>query len=169
MNAEATQEAKYEVMQKDGNIEVRLYAKAYLAQYHSLGDRKSAGRKAFMPLFNYIKDGGIPMTTPVTLEETKPDEWDVSFFMPSEKSIQDLPNPDNSEVKITELSERKMLVYKFIGSMNDANFDKYNSLLKNYIQENGLRVKDQAISASYNAPFTPWFMKRSEVMYELDD
>lgn len=167
MSAKATEEAKYEVLKKDGDIEIRLYEKVYLAQFHSHGSRKIAGRKAFMPLFNYIKDGGIPMTTPVTLEETKPEEWDVSFFMPSEKSIQDLPNPDNAEVKITELKERKVIVYKFTGSMNDDNFEKYNLKLMQYIDKNNISVKDQAISASYNAPFTPWFLKRSEIMYEL--
>lgn len=167
MSAHAYEEAKYELLSKDGNVEIRLYKKAYLAKYHSDGNRKSAGNKAFMPLFNYIKEGGIPMTIPVTLEEIKPNEWDISFFMPSEKSIKDLPKPADSKVKLTEFKERKMIVFKFVGSMNDENFKKHNVKLMKYIKQNNLAIKDQVISAAYNSPFTPWFMRRSEIMYEL--
>ena len=167
MNAQAYQEAQYKLLSQDGNVEVRLYQKAYLAKYHSRGNRKSAGNKAFMPLFNYIKDGGIPMTTPVTLEEVKPKEWDVSFFMPAEKTFKDLPKSDNSKIKITEFKEKKMIVYKYTGSINDGNFKKYNTKLMKYIKDHKLKIQDKAVLAAYNAPFTPWFMKRSEIMYEL--
>lgn len=167
MNAQAYEEAKYKLLSRDGNVEIRMYKKAYLAKYNSPGNMKAAGNKSFMPLFNYIKDGGIPMTTPVTLEQVKPNEWDVSFFMPAYTSIKDLPKPANSKIKLTELKERKMIVYKFTGSMNKQNFKKYNPKLMQYIKENHLKIKDQVVSAAYNAPFTPWFMKRSEIMYEL--
>ncbi len=167
MNAQAYGEANYKLLTKDGNIETRLYKKAYLAKYTSAGNRESAANKAFMPLFNYIKEGGIPMTIPVTQEEVRPNEWDLSFFMPSEKSIEYLPKPKDSKVKITELKERKVIVYKFTGSMNDGNFEKYNLKLLDYIKKNNIKVKDKVILATYNSPFTPWFMKRSEIMYEL--
>jgi effector-binding domain-containing protein len=97
----------------------------------------------------------------------RPSEWDMSFFMPSGKSIEDLPKPDNSKVKIAELKERKMIIYKFRGSMNDENFEKYNIRLMQYIKQNNLAIRNPAISAAYSSPFTPWFMKHSEIMYEF--
>lgn len=167
MNAQAYKEAEYKLLSKDDHVEIRLYKKAYLAKYHSEGNRKSAGKKSFKTLYNYIKEGDIPMTTPVTLVEGKPNEWAMSFFMPSGKSIEDLPKPVNAKVKITELKERKIIAYKFRSSMNDDNFEKYNARLLQYIKENNLVIIDQAISAAYSSPFTPWFMKDSEIMYEF--
>lgn len=167
MSAQAYQEAEYELLKKDGHVQIRLYKKAYLAKYHSQGNKKTAGNSAFMPLFNYIREGDIPMTVPVIQEEVKANEWDMSFFMPSEKSIKDLAKPSDSKVKVVEFKARKMIVYKFTGSMNDRNFEKFNPRLIEYVKHNNLVIKKQPVLASYNSPFTPWFMRRSEIMYEL--
>ncbi|NCU68607.1 MAG: heme-binding protein [Candidatus Fonsibacter ubiquis] len=42
-----------------------------------------------------------------------------------------------------------------------------NNKWKNYIKEKGIKIEEPAIYAGYNAPWTPWFLKRNEVMFKL--
>lgn len=74
MTAQADDEtAQYELIQKDGNIEIRQYPDLMLVSVDTA--EEAQGRDgSFMKLFRYISgvnhaEQQIPMTTPVSMEE----------------------------------------------------------------------------------------------------
>ncbi|MBD3671610.1 MAG: heme-binding protein [Gammaproteobacteria bacterium] len=70
----AIEEAKYELVLKEGQFEVRDYAPYLLAEVTVEGEFEEAGNKAFQYLFKYISGANQPqaeiaMTTPVSQQE----------------------------------------------------------------------------------------------------
>jgi len=99
----AYEEAKYTVIMKEGNYELRLYESHIVAETVVDGDFDKAGNEGFRRLFKYIsgenqKKQSIAMTTPVSQEagsekiamtapvsqERTGDQWRIAFVMPSE-------------------------------------------------------------------------------------
>ena len=69
-SAMAIEEAKYDVISKDNDIEVRGYIAHIVAETLVNGELEEAGNQAFQPLFDYISGNNasqsdIAMTAPV--------------------------------------------------------------------------------------------------------
>lgn len=182
-NAMAIEEAPYNVTQKDGEFEIRDYASHIVAETSVDGDLEAAGSKAFNILFGYISGANrsrekVDMTTPVSQRSTSEKidmtapvgqqrnlgRWVVSFMMPADYTMETLPEPENPEVRLREVPARRMAAVRYSGFWNEKNYLKNKSKLEKWIDENGLRVLGEPIWARYNSPFTPWFLRRNEVL-----
>lgn len=69
----AIEEVEYNVLEKQGNFELRQYEPHIVAEILVEGEFDSASNEGFRSLFNYIsgnhrKKESIPMTAPVTQE-----------------------------------------------------------------------------------------------------
>jgi hypothetical protein len=69
-----TLEAKYQIVKKEGEFELRDYTAQILAEISVDGELEDAGKKAFQPLFQYISgqnqsENKIAMTAPVGVEK----------------------------------------------------------------------------------------------------
>jgi hypothetical protein len=61
-----------------------------------------------------------------------------------------------------------------VGEPQAAVPHKYNTTMQEHLQElqstltaNGLRPVGEPVYSRYNAPFTPWFMRRNEIWLHL--
>ncbi len=179
------EQAKYTVVEKHGNIEIRDYASLIVAQVEVSGDRQEAIKQGFRMLADYIFGNNIAkknvkMTTPVT---QKPSEkiamtspvtqtmegksWVVRFFMPASYSLQTLPKPNNDAIKIKEISKTRYLVIRFSGTASAKNLSQNQAKLLYFINLNPLKVISQPIYAFFNPPWTLPFLRRNEIMIEL--
>jgi hypothetical protein len=181
--AMATEEPAYEVVSSHGDVEIRRYQPMILAETRVDSQFEEAGNEAFRRLFGYISGDNttrskIAMTAPVVQEPTSQkiamtapvvqeadaSGWRVAFVVPSEFSWETTPQPTDSRVELRLVPERTVAVLRFSGTWGEARFAEHERKLRAVVAEHGLRAVGEAVYARYNPPFTPWFMRRNEVM-----
>jgi effector-binding domain-containing protein len=185
--AMAIEEATYTVVQKDNKFEIRDYTPHILAETLVEGNLKEAGNKAFRVLFRYISGANrlrkkVAMTAPVSqrsqgekIEMTAPvgqrpvqEKWTVSFMMPSSYTLKTLPEPEDPNINLRQVPARRMAAVPYSGFWSEKNYLRYKSELESWIQERGFTVVGDPIWARYNSPFTPWFLRRNEILIPID-
>lgn len=183
----AIEEAPYEVVKKDANFEIRDYASHILAETVVEGDLEDAGSKAFNRLFRYISGDNqsrdkLAMTAPVSQQPasekiamTAPvgqqragDNWVVSFMMPSEYSLETLPEPDDPLITLRQVPPRTMAAVRYSGFWSEKNYLKHKAQLEEWVARMGLAITGDPVWARYNAPFTPWFLRRNEILVPVE-
>ena len=182
----AIEEPKFSVAVHEGACEIRDYQAATAAEVTVTGDQKSAGTKGFRLLAGYIFSGNtkhqaIAMTAPVsqqqigqTLAMTAPVTQTpsdgalvVRFTMPSGYSLDTLPEPNDSNIKLRNVAPAHFAVIRFSGLANKASVDAKTAELDKFTKERHLQTIGTASLAQYNPPWTLWFMRRNEVMIQL--
>jgi hypothetical protein len=186
--AMAIEKAKYEVVESDIDFEIRKYAPQIVAETFVEGDFEKVGNEGFRRLYDYIsgnnrKKQRISMTAPVTQEGefqkiamTAPvnqvqenNAWRITFLMPSEYSMADLPEPMDERVVLKEDPERLVAAIKYSGTWSKSRYYEKKSKLEEFIAERGLKATGEAIWARYDPPFMPWFLRRNEVLIPIED
>jgi hypothetical protein len=183
----ATQEAEYSVLEKQNNFELRQYEPQIVAETFVEGDFKEVGNEGFRRLFGYIsgkniKKQSIAMTAPVSQEAdyekiamTAPvnqvrvdGKWRITFLMPSGYTMNTLPEPEDTRIDLTEIPGRLMAAYRYSGTWHKTRYDEMKDQLMSLIEEQGLRPVGEPIFARYNPPFMPWFLRRNEVLVQVE-
>jgi len=188
-NLSALEEPKYSVLKEYENFEIRNYASYLVAEVDIEGSYNKTGNEAFRILAGYIfgdnqSSTKMNMTAPVESEAIQSSEkmnmtapvfsnknfngYTYRFVMESKYTQETLPVPNNSKIRITEIKDRVMAVISFSGRWSQKNFEKHEQILVNDLKNAGIGVASEAIYARYNAPFTPWFLRRNEIMFEIE-
>lgn len=107
------------------------------------------------------------MTAPVQ-QQFANDAWKVNFVMPSEYTMDSLPKPNNEKVTLRQIDRKTFVVIRFAGRNSDSNLSKYEQQLREFVETQGISVKGSAKYAFYNPPWTLPFMRRNEVMLEVE-
>ena len=176
----------YKVIQTEQNIEIRQYEPMIIAEVEVDGKREDAIRDGFRLIADYIfgnntVERDIAMTAPVQQQEsqkiamTAPVQqqstgrsWQISFVMPSKYSMETLPEPKNDRVRLKEIMTKKFVVIKFSGTNSNENVTEHENQLMNYTEANQIKIIGSPKYAFYNAPWTLPFMRRNEVMIEIN-
>ncbi|MEM6414351.1 MAG: heme-binding protein [Pseudomonadota bacterium] len=114
----------------------------------------------------------IEMTAPVTqVPNAKGDAngWTITFLMPARYTMETLPLPIDERIRIRQTEPQRAIVLRFSGRITDKNMRKHREELDEIIASRGLQTLGKPIYAYYNGPFTPFFLRRNEVMYYLQD
>jgi len=187
IDAMAIEEAAYTVVIKDEKFEIRDYAPHILAETFVEGDFEEAGNKAFNVLFRYISGDNrsrdkVAMTAPVSQEPvgerikmTVPvgqqriqERWVVSFMMPSSYTLETLPEPADPQITLRQVPARRIAAVRYSGFWSEKSYLRYKLELESWIHERSLTIVGDPIWARYNSPFTPWFLRRNEVLIPVD-
>lgn len=187
MDAMAIEEAEYNVLKKEDNFQLRDYAAQVIAETIVEGDFEEAGSIAFKRLFRYISGENqsrlkISMTAPVSIENasekikmTVPvsqqliqDNWSVSFMMPAKYTLETLPEPDDPKIKLRQISARRIAAVRYSGFWSEKNYQENKAKLESWIRKMGFIIAGNPIWARYNPPFTPWFLRRNEVLIPVE-
>lgn len=185
IKAQATEEAKYSVVLQDGEFEVRDYAPSVQAEVTVSGTREEAGNKAFQALFQYISGANrsrqkiamtapvgqsekIAMTAPVGLSASQ-SGWVVSFMLPAEFSPETAPEPTNAKVSLRALPARRVASVRYAGGDDEATYQKHFQALEAWMAKRQLKTTGEWVWARYNAPFTPPFWRRNEILMTLSE
>jgi hypothetical protein len=182
----AAEEAKYSVSVKQDDLEVREYEPSIVAEVIVIDDFEDASGAAFRKLFNYIsgdntKRSKIAMTSPVSqkaesekIAMTSPvgqrkaeQGWAVSFMMPASYTMDTIPVPDNPEVVLREVPAYRAAAIRYSGRWTEKSFKKHLALLREWIATENFEVVGEPVWARYNAPFTPWFARRNEILIPI--
>jgi hypothetical protein len=186
--AMATEEPKYTVSLKEGAFEIRDYEGAVAAEVSVTGDQTGAASQGFQLLAGYIFGGNtrrqkIDMTAPVAQErvsekiamtapvtQSKSDgAWVVRFTMPSGYTLETLPEPNDQRVKLRKIAPARFVVIRFSSFATPASVEARTAELIAFAEGRHLRMVGPASIAQYNPPWTLWFMRRNEVMIQLEN
>lgn len=184
----ALEQPEYEVLYKEGDIEYRQYQSYLVAETEVAGetDRNKAANEGFMRLFKYITGANtaranIDMTAPVqqaqlgeNIAMTAPVQqakssggWRIAFMLPGKFSLADAPVPEDARISVHEVPGRLVAVIRYSGRWTTRNVEKYETRLREQLQTEGIPALGTAETAAYNAPFTPPFLRRNEIMLEV--
>jgi hypothetical protein len=183
----AIEEIQYKILKQHGDFEVRLYAPYLIAETIVDAQFDEAGSDAFKVLFKYISGNNqsqqdiamtapvaqqgvgdkIAMTAPVEQQKSS-DKWAVSFMLPAFYTPTTVPEPINLDVKIREVPARYTASITYSGFWSESAYQKHNKKLQQWINDAGYEVIGETVWARYNAPFTPWFLRRNEVLIPIE-
>jgi hypothetical protein len=187
--AMAIEEPAYTVRHTAGKIEYREYAAYLTAETLVEGgaDFESAGNEGFRRLFKYISGGNkaqskIAMTAPVSqaagsekIAMTAPVQqtgstrgWRVAFTLPAKYTLETAPVPEDPRVRVVQEPSRLYAVLRYSGRWTEKNYNASRDELLDALSAAGIGMRGEPQLARYNAPFVPPFMRRNEVLIEVD-
>ena len=184
--SQAIEEPDYEVIKKFDQVELRRYAPYVVAEVVLDSAAEDAGNQAFPILAGYIfgKNKGekkFAMTAPV-MQAAAPVRMDmtapvtqsavtggmrVQFVLPKGVTLATAPEPIDPRVQIREVPAGTWAVIRYSGTWSQSNYLEHLAALKASLQAQGVATQGEPVLARYNAPFTPWFMRRNEVWLAL--
>jgi hypothetical protein len=187
--AETVEEPRYTLERRARDIELRRYApvvRAVTVVENVSWDR--AMSEGFRRLAGYIFGGNrrqqsIAMTSPVTAQPassmkiamTAPVTAQpatsgvrVTFTMPEGHTLQSLPTPDNRAVVLEAVDERLVAVRSFSGFAGKDTFERERAALLNGLGGLGVRAVGEPELARYDPPWTLPFLRRNEVVVEVE-
>lgn len=191
------EEAAYSVVQSDGDYELRAYAPLTVARTVVDAEFDKAGSIAFRRLFGYISGDNIAeekiaMASPVTsgindniasekgaagekiemtapvIEERSATGWTFSFVLPAAYSIDSAPQPLDDRIELAEIPEKEVAVLIYSGRQKETIMQSKLQELESWIENNNLTAASEPRWAAYNPPFTLPFLRRNEVMIDVD-
>ena len=165
-----TEQQAYEVLERYPDFELRRYPDHLVAEIEVGGAFELAGNIAFPRLARYI--GGhnrssrkLAMTAPVVQEQ---DPWSrryvVGFVMPADVSAEDLPDPVDSTVHTRRVPAETAAAMRFSGRWSRSSYEKRAARLLAALATAGLVVAGPPRYARFDPPWTPWFLRRNEVV-----
>mgnify|MGYP001824007398 FL=1 len=190
--AMAIEEPAFEVLVTADDYEIRRYSPYIVAEVDVDGDMKKTGNDAFRILAGYIFGDNEPgqkmaMTAPVTtkpaaqgqrMNMTAPvlsspavdatEAYTYAFVMESRFSMESLPKPLDSRIRLVEIPSRVVAARRYSGSWSNKNFLKNQGALLGALQDDSVVLSGQPWLARYNSPLKPWFLRRNEVLVEIE-
>ena len=180
-------EAAYSVERTDGDFQIRQYAPQVVAETLVDGTLEDAGNKAFRPLFNYISganrsQGKIAMTAPVAQQregkkiamtapvgqEASNNQWVVTFMMPTNYTMETLPDPTDKNVRLRAIPARRMATVQYSGTWSQQRYEQNLARLREWMKSKDLTPVGDPVWARYNPPVTPWFLRRNEILVSVE-
>lgn len=170
-SAMAIEEPKYQLLAEQQDYEVRRYEPYLVAEVDVRGE--SADSEGFRTLASYIfgdneSNEKMPMTAPVESRGAEAgDAKTYGFVMPSTYTMDTLPSPDNDRIRIREKPARVVAVRRFSGRWTEANFSRHERELLEALRADDIDTLGDVELARYNGPFTPWFLRRNELIVPI--
>ena len=183
----AIEKAKYTVVEKDGSFELRQYGPQIVAETFVEGGFDEVGNKGFRRLYGYIsgknrKKESISMTAPVSQEassekiamtapvnqERVNGKWRIAFLMPSEYTMETLPEPLDPSVTLRETAGQLMAAIRYSGTWGRERYEERKAQLLEWIGNRALKPIAEPVFARYNPPFMPWFLRRNEILIPVE-
>ncbi len=183
----AVEEPAFEVLRSFGAVELRQYAPYVVAEVVVDAAAGDAGGQAFPILAGYIfgKNKGekklemtapvtqtaapmkMAMTAPVTQAAASGGGQLVQFVLPRGVTLDTAPEPLDPRVRLRQVPAQQWAAIRYSGTWSQANYDEHLALLRVALAKEGVTTEGEPVLARYNAPFTPWFLRRNEIWLAL--
>jgi hypothetical protein len=160
----------YDILESYAEFEIRAYESANFA-YVTMPEQtyKESSGQGFRMLAGYIFGGNetgqkIAMTSPVSM--TMQDSITMMFMVPKAYTLDDLPVPNNTDVRFKQEPGKTMAAIRFGGWANDEKIAGYTEKLKALLEEQGIEHLDNFSYLGYNPPYE-MMNRRNEVVVEV--
>ncbi len=165
-----TEQQPYEVLKQYPGFELRRYPEHLVAEVDVTGSFGVAGNLAFPKLARYI--GGhnrasrkVAMTAPVVQEQDpRSGVFVVGFVMPSGIAADDVPQPLDSSVRTRRIPAQTAAALTFSGRWSRSTYEARTEELLDLLAKAQLSVVGRPRYARFDPPWTPWFLRKNEVV-----
>ncbi len=170
---ETLEQPKYQLIIDYDEFEIRLYSEVIQAQVSRGLGKNLTPSSNFRIIAGYIfgnnkSNEKIAMTSPVEMWDTK-STTNMAFTMPSEYIFTNLPEPNDSKVKILRVPERLVAVKKFSGFYGSKKVSKIARKLYESLLKKNLRPDGSYILAVYDPPTKLPFLRRNEIFIPIKE
>ncbi len=166
-----TEEQAYKVVHSEKEFEIRYYPSATLATvYSEARSYKELSGPGFRKLAGYIFGGNesdtrISMTSPVHMD-IKNSGSSMSFVMPSSFRKENLPNPDDPDIKIEKTEDEYVAAIRFSGYASDEDIRTYSEMLKKLLTDKGIKFYGDFRYLGYDPPYK-FIGRRNEIIVSV--
>jgi len=172
MASEKSKTQPYKVVQIEKDFEIRFYPSTTMATITSSAKTyKELGSSGFSKLAGYIFGGNkekkqIAMTSPVHMN-INDSVSTMSFVMPTEYHKDNLPIPNNSEVKIETTADEYVAAIRFGGFASDKDIKENKEKLESALKAKAISYYGNFRYLGYNPPYQ-LFGRRNEVIVAIN-
>lgn len=178
-----TEEPAYTAEPLADGVEIRRYPARIAAQTAVDADEVTARRIGFQRLAGYIFGGNhagvveqsrgragekIAMTAPVAQQADADGHWVIRFFMPSEKTLESLPEPNDPAVSLVTVPAESVAVKRFTGSTAPQAVEANTAALLQTLGKQGYKAVGTPAAWFYDPPWTLPFLRRNEVWASVE-
>ncbi|MDG1350018.1 MAG: heme-binding protein [Crocinitomicaceae bacterium] len=161
----------YKVIKSFEDFEIRNYDAMVVAKTEIRSEAyEESSSSGFRTIANYIFGGNkenqqIAMTSPVIMEMGE--KSSMSFVMPEEHAIENLPEPNSKNVEIIQIQPKTYAVLEFTGYANDKKIKKHTKRLLQFMKAENLMPIGTIKYLGYNPPWQV-LGRKNEVAVEVD-
>jgi hypothetical protein len=116
----------------------------------------------------------ISMTAPVTLEPSSAamtmqtaKQWRISFVMPSQYTMENIPKPNNNAVRLKEIPGKYFAVQTYSGFNSLARVQRKTDETLEWAGKRSLKMIGTPQISRYDPPWTLPIFRRNEIMVEI--
>lgn len=192
-----TEQQPYQVIQRQGGFEVRRYPEHLVAEVTVSARFEDAGNRAFRYLFSYISGANrsraqVAMTAPVvqtpsTNSSTTPSakiamtapvvqqsgegagEYRIAFVLPAALTLETAPQPTDPAVRLRVVPESTAAAIRFSGRWTEQGFQRHLAELRQALETAGLVARGVPRYARFDPPYLPAFLRRNEVLLDVEE
>jgi hypothetical protein len=88
-------------------------------------------------------------------------------MMPAAYSLETLPQPSDPRVVLRRVPARRVAALRYSGTWSEKSYLRHKAELESWVAQRGLRAVGDVVWARYNPPFAPWFVRRNEILVEV--
>ena len=171
--AMAIETPKHTLVKKENGFEIRQYDSMIIATTKVRSDYSNAASTGFRRIASYIFGGNsanmsIKMTAPVLTNSLAPeDNYEIQFVMPSEHSMEDLPQPNSQNITLEKVNLGKTAVLRFGGWATEERASKYKNKLRDLLVANGYTANGIFMVAQYNSPWAIPPFRKNEIIVQV--
>ena len=180
---------KYVVIEQKDGYEMREYESYIVAEVEVEGDMRTAMNSGFRQLAGYIFGGNttkssiamtvpvmdttkasenIAMTSPVMERVSNSGKRIVAFTMPSKYTLENLPKPDNENIRFRIVEKSQKAVLRYTWYATSKRVDKKKKFLNDLLIHDGYTIKGEMTSAQYNPPLSFPILRRNEIIVDIE-
>lgn len=93
--------------------------------------------------------------------------WAIAFMMPTNCTLETLPEPTDEKVRLRAIQARRMAAVQYSGTWSKQRYERNLVRLREWMKAQGLAAAGDPVWARYDVPFMPWFLRRNEVLAPL--
>ena len=159
----------YQLIKKFDNFEIRDYGTVITAKTTIKDNFRESTYTGFRRVANYIfggnnKEKKIAMTAPVITQMKNSQYHIVHFVMPSEYSLESLPNPNLQSVTIDREKLGIIAAMRFGGWATEKRSMRFINILIRKLKENDIKIAGDIRVAQYNGPTTIPPFRKNEIL-----
>jgi hypothetical protein len=181
-----TEEPKFQVIERVGDLEIRRYGERIAAETDVTGSDEQGRSDGFRRLAGYIfggnvKNSSIAMTAPVEQKSEKiamtapvaqaaegAGAWKIQFYMPSQYKLSDLPTPKDSSVHLVVVPPATYAVLVFSGSPSADLMKTKQRELQAKLAGTKWHAIGEPVNWFYDPPWTLPPLRRNEVAVQVE-
>jgi SOUL heme-binding protein len=186
-----TEEPAHSVEQLTDGVQICQYGPRIAAETTVTGGEQAARNVGFRRLAGYIfggnhtettiemtapvaqQSGGgrgekIAMTAPVSQRAAADGQWVIRFFMPVEKTMESLPQPNDPAVRLVAIPAETIAVRRFTGSYTPKAVASHTAALLRTLRETGFQAVGTPSAWFYDPPWTVPMLRRNEIVVPIE-